>query len=97
MGTGERSELMDTIKDYQRWIMRIKRAQWLMQLTNRALKAGEDASLKGFGYSDEHIMHLRGRMLSGQCPFGISAFRRNQELIGWLQKEIDRLGSGTLA
>lgn len=98
MSTGERSELMSRIKSCQRQIMRIKRAQWLMQLANHALKAGGEAtSLKDFGYSAEHIAHLRERMLSGQCPFGLSTFRRNQELIGRLQKEIDRLVNGALA
>lgn len=97
MSTGERSELMNMIKSCQRQILRIKRAQWTMQLANRALKAGCEASLKDFGYSTEHIAYLRARMLGGQCPFGISTFRRNQELIGRLQKEIDRLVNGALA
>lgn len=97
MSTGERSELMSRIKSCQRQIMRIKRAQWLMQLANHALKAGCEAGLEDFGYSAEHIGHLRERMLNGQCPFGLSTFRRNQELIGRLQKEIDRLVNGALA
>ncbi|AKU21203.1 hypothetical protein [Massilia sp. NR 4-1] len=91
MGTGERLELMGRIKSFQREIMRIKRAQWLMQLANHALKAGGEASLKGFGFSEEHIAQLRTRMISGQCPFGMSTFRRNQEMIVRLQKEIDSL------
>lgn len=97
MGTGERSELMREIKSFQRLIMRIKRAQWVMQLANRALKSGCEASLKSVGFSDEHIAQLRARMLSGQCPFAMSTFRRNQELIGTLQKEIDRLMNRALA
>jgi hypothetical protein len=97
MGTGERSELMSRIKSFQREIMRIKRAQWLMQLANHALKAGCEGSLKGVGFSEAHIAQLRERMLSGQCPFGMSTFRRNQELIGRLQKEIDCLMNRALA
>lgn len=91
MNIGERSELMCRIKGFQRQIMRIKRAQWEMQLANRALKAGCEASLLDFGFSEPHITELKERMLSGHCPFGISAFRRNQELIARLQTEIELL------